>query len=238
MIDRIAAVRARFDELGIRAFVVSSRPNTRYLTGFSGSNGTLAVTDDRATLITDSRYEERAADELAAGGTVGVDIVCRRDTDAALTEVLEPGDPIGLEADEISWARLDSLRERFTALRPTTGVVESLRERKTDEELDAIRRAAEMADLALADVRPLLADRPTERQVAGALDEAMRRHGADRPGYGTIVASGPNAARPHHEPGTRPIDRGDLVIIDVGAEVDGYRSDMTRSFVIGTPTET
>ena len=98
-------------------------------------------------------------------------------------------------------------------------------------------RAASIADDALAAVAPMLADSPTEADVRDELEHRMRRLGADGPSYDTIVASGPdNAARPHHQTGRRTIVEGDTVIIDVGALVDGYHSDMTRTFVVGEPT--
>jgi Xaa-Pro aminopeptidase len=98
-------------------------------------------------------------------------------------------------------------------------------------------RAAQIADSALTDVVAMLGDEPTEADVRDELEHRMRRLGADGPSYDTIVASGPdNAARPHHETGRRTIVDGDTVIIDVGALVDGYHSDMTRSFVVGGPT--
>ena len=97
--------------------------------------------------------------------------------------------------------------------------------------------AAEIADTALTEIAPLLADAPTEADVRDELEYRMRKLGASGPSYDTIVASGPdNAARPHHETSHRTIVEGDTVIIDVGALVDGYHSDMTRSFVVGEPT--
>nr|MCH9805342.1 M24 family metallopeptidase [bacterium] len=96
-----------------------------------------------------------------------------------------------------------------------------------------IRAAAEIVDAALTVVRPLLAQQPTERDFARALDASIRSGGADDLGFDTIVASGPNGAIPHHAPGNRTIERGDLVIVDVGAMVHGYRSDMTRTFCVG-----
>ena len=122
-------------------------------------------------------------------------------------------------------------------LRPDAGTVAGLRRVKDDGELARIALAAEIADAALVEVAPLLAERPTEADVRNELEHRMRQLGADGPSYDTIVASGPdNAARPHHETGRRTIVEGDTVIIDVGALVDGYHSDMTRTFVVGEPT--
>ncbi|MBA3286666.1 MAG: M24 family metallopeptidase, partial [Acidimicrobiia bacterium] len=104
-------------------------------------------------------------------------------------------------------------------------------------ELARIERAATIAAAALAEVAPMLADEPTEADVRDELEHRMRRLGADGPSYDTIVASGPDhAARPHHETGRRTIVEGDTVVIDVGALLDGYHSDMTRSFVVGEPS--
>ncbi len=109
---------------------------------------------------------------------------------------------------------------------------------KDSGELARMERAAAIADEALAAVAPMLGERPTEADVRDELEHRMRRLGADGPSYDTIVASGPdNAARPHHQTGRRTIVEGDTVIIDVGALVDGYHSDMTRTIVVGDPTE-
>src|SRR5690606_37309039 len=114
---------------------------------------------------------------------------------------------------------------------------EDARRVKDAGELARIAAACGCADRALAEVAPMLAARPTEADVRNELEYRMRRHGADGPSYDTIVAGGPqHAARPHHQAGERVIDEGDTVVIDVGALVDGYHSDMTRSLVVGDPT--
>ena len=237
MTARLATLRSQFDAADVIAVVITNRHNLRYLTGFTGSNGTLVVTADRAVLVTDSRYAERAPADLDVAGTrSSVDVRITRDTDDALTDLLDADAPIGLEADDVTWAALDRLQGRFNALHPTSGLVERQREVKDEGEIRRIAEAAAVADAALADAREKLTLEPTEREFAQVLDDAMRRHGADRPGFETIVAAGTNASRPHHAPGDRRIVAGDLVIVDMGAELDGYRSDMTRSFVIGTPT--
>ena len=116
------------------------------------------------------------------------------------------------------------------------GTITALRRVKDEGELARITRAAEFADAALAEVAPALGDGSSERDVRDELDQRMRRLGADGLSYEPIVASGPElAARPHHQTGRRRIVEGDTVIIDVGALVDGYHSDMTRSFVVGEP---
>ena len=117
----------------------------------------------------------------------------------------------------------------------TEGLVERLRQRKDAGELARIATAARIADQALENVRGLLdKSGPTEAEVALALDTEMRRLGASAPAFETIVAAGPNGAEPHHHPSSRPIQRGELVVVDFGARFDGYCSDMTRCLWAGT----
>lgn len=228
----------------IDVLVVTSRTNIRYLTGFSGSAGTLVVegarrtsTEAAATLITDSRYAIQAPEECAAAGEPVEIIVASAMGWAELIARIDAAGRIGLEADHITWSQRDRFADEVAGeLVPTSGLIEKLREIKSAAEVEAIRSAAAIADAALQEVRPRLASRPTERQVAALLDSTMRALGADRPGFDTIVASGPNSARPHHRPTDRTITTGDLVIVDFGAELDGYRSDMTRSFSVGPPS--
>ena len=120
---------------------------------------------------------------------------------------------------------------------PTDGLVEALRGTKDDGEVARIEAACAIADAALADVAPgLLDERPTEARSPAALDDRMRDLGADDISFETIVASGPNGSRPHHTPERpRRSSAGDLVVIDFGALVDGYHSDMTRTIAVGGP---
>ncbi len=115
----------------------------------------------------------------------------------------------------------------------TSGVVEKLRENKDEGEITRVAAAAAVADEALAVVLEMLPEHPTEVEVAIALDAEMRRLGAEGPAFETIVASGPNGAEPHHRPSARKIGHGDLVVVDFGARVDGYCSDMTRTIAVG-----
>jgi Xaa-Pro aminopeptidase len=117
------------------------------------------------------------------------------------------------------------------------GLVERLREVKDDGEVDRIEAAASIADAALAALLPMLHDGPSEAEFALALDSEMRRRGASGPSFETIVASGPNGAKPHHRPSTRRVERGELVVLDFGALVDGYCSDMTRTVSVGEPSD-
>jgi Xaa-Pro aminopeptidase len=239
---RAGRLRARLDGAGCDALVVSHLTNVRYLSGFAGTNGTIVLTPDGLTLVTDPRYDLRATDELAAAG-VDASLVIARTGDEhrdALRSALVGVTRVGLEADHVSWAdqrRYAEDRLPEVELVPTTGLVEDLRAVKDTGEVARIEAAAGIADAALAATRHLIeepdGELPTEAGFAAALDAEVRRLGAADVSFPTIVAAGPNGARPHHEPGDRSIEPGDLVICDFGALVDGYHSDMTRTIVAG-----
>ena len=235
---RADRVRSRLADAGVSALALTDPVSVRWVTGFSGSNGMVAVLPDRMVLVTDNRYRDRAAEELAAAG-VGADIVIgvtQAEQQAALVRAFDGIGAVGAESAILSHARWQQLAG-LLPLRPADGHVADLRRTKDAGEIARMQFASECADAALADVAPTLADGLTEADVRDELEYRMRRHGADGPSYATIVASGPeHAARPHHETGRRRIVEGDTVVIDVGALVDGYHSDMTRSFVIGEPT--
>ncbi|MGA1074030.1 MAG: M24 family metallopeptidase [Ilumatobacteraceae bacterium] len=234
---RLPQLRERLADVGHRAMVVTDLTNVRWLTGFSGSAGTLVVAPDRAVLVVDGRYREQAEHQLSS---TGVDCGAEVGFTAADQHELVVGSLAGVESVAAEAAALS--HARWTALSKdlplvsVVGLVESGRRSKDVGEIARIAEAARCADEALAEVAPMLADEPTEAEVRTELEYRMRRHGADGPSYDTIVASGPeHAARPHHRPTDRRIVEGDTVVIDVGGLVDGYHSDMTRSYVIGDP---
>jgi len=225
-----------------RTAIVSNPTNIRWLTGFGGSLGWVVVGAERAVLVTDGRYEERAAADLAAAGLDGViELEVRYQRPEVVDAVVEAatalgGGPVLAEDAHLTHAAWLGLAGRLE-LEPAGNRVTALRRVKDPGELARMALAACIADAALAEVAPMLDERPTEADVADELALAMRRRGADGPSYETIVASGPTfAARPHHRTGSRTIVPGDTVVIDVGALVDSYHSDMTRTIVVGDPT--
>jgi Xaa-Pro aminopeptidase len=198
----------------------------------------VALLPDRLVLVTDNRYRDRAAEELVAAGVDGEIVigVTQAEQQAALVAAFDGVATVGAEAASVSHARWEQLAA-LLPLAAADGHVADLRRTKDAGEIARMQFACRCADAALAEVAPTLGDGSTEADVRDELEYRMRRHGADGPSYATIVASGPDhAARPHHETGHRRIVEGDTVVIDVGALVDGYHSDMTRSFVIGDPT--
>lgn len=238
---RADRVRARFDEAGVDALLVTDLSNVRYLTGFTGSAGRLLVTADRMLLVTDGRYAVQAPDQIGAHGvTAEVAVGTTLKEQDAVLATAAGSIRLGLEAASVSWAdQRRTSREPWTAeLVPTEGVVEGPRQVKDAGEIARLARASAIADAALATTAPMLLQGATETEVGFALDTEMRRLGAAGVSFETIVASGPNGARPHHRPGDRTIVDGDLVVIDFGALVDGYHSDMTRTFMVGEPSPT
>jgi Xaa-Pro dipeptidase len=222
--------------LGLDALLVAHLPNVRYLTGFSGSSGMLVLGPEAAVLLLDGRYDEQAARE-----SPDVDRrVCLDGHVAAAAEAARAlGRSIGFEGEAVSFSEWERLRNGASdlVLVPTNDVVETLREVKDDEERALIEAAQEAADAAFDEVAlgGGLREGATERDVALALEIAMRRAGAEALGFGSVVAFGENTAEPHHHPTGRALGPGDLVKMDFGAEIGGYRSDMTRTVAFGDP---
>jgi Xaa-Pro aminopeptidase len=236
---RLDKLRGGLADSGCDALLVTSLTNIRYLTGFTGSAGLLLVTPGEAVLATDGRYKFQSAEQLeAAGVQARIEIGAVAEQQGALTLAAAGIGRLGLEAASVTWARQRAFATDWfpeAELVPTVGLVEALRRVKDSGELELLARAAHVADEALAAVKGLLLDGPTEAAFGLALDTEMRRRGATGPSFETIVASGPNAAKPHARPTGRRIERGELVVLDFGALVAGYCSDMTRTVCVGEP---
>ena len=224
-------------ELRLDALLVTHLPNVRYLTGFGGSSGHLVLGPGAAVLVVDGRYTHQASRE-APGVEVRTSLGGLVEPAVEIAAAL--GSRVGFEREAVSfgaWERLRAAGERLDLV-PTDGVIELLREGKDEEERALITVAQEAADTAFEAVvlGGGLRTGISERQAALDLEVAMRRAGAHAPAFESIVAFGENAAEPHHEPTARELRAGDLVKVDFGAEVDGYRSDMTRTVAFGEPS--
>lgn len=238
---RLDRVRAALASQELDGLLITNLTNVRYLTGFTGSAGMVAVTADEIVLTTDGRYRTQAGEQVAAAGIsdhLDVEIGGAEEQRASLCKRLDATVRVGLEAEHVTWAQAVAWQERLgREAVAASGIVESLREIKDHGEIDRMRYAASIADDALGEVLPMLAGAATtplqEQEFALALDSAMRRLGAESVAFETIVASGENSAKPHHHPGSRLIEAGDPVVIDFGATFEGYRSDMTRTFLVG-----
>ncbi|MGI8794159.1 MAG: M24 family metallopeptidase, partial [Acidimicrobiales bacterium] len=238
---RLTRLRALLDGAGCDGLVVTSLVNIRYLTGFTGSAGVLLVLPDEVVLLSDGRYATQAAEQLGQVGVEArIEIGSPEEQRASGAAAGKGVGRLGLEAGHATWAQQRLFATEWfpgEELVATTGLVEGLRRTKDLGEVARIEHASAIADGALAEVLPRLADGPTEEEVAAELEYRMRLAGASGPSFETIVASGPNSAKPHARPTSRKVEPGELVVIDFGALVDGYHSDMTRTVCVGEPTD-
>ncbi|MGB8002872.1 MAG: Xaa-Pro peptidase family protein [Gaiellaceae bacterium] len=222
MNPRIERLRESLEE----PLLVTNPVNIHYLFGFKSSNAALLVEPDRARLFTDFRYSE------AARAVEGVEF---EETKRALLKDLAErlSGPVGFEADFVSYSGYETLRAGSIEPIPRRGLVERLRAVKDEEELAALARACEITDRMF---ERLVEERfvgRTERDLAWTVGQLFREEGADAVAFETIVASGPNSARPHSRATDRQIGRGETVLIDTGCVVGGYASDYTRTFTTG-----
>lgn len=228
--DRLAADLA---ERELDLFLVTELTNVRYLTGFTGTNGACICGPDTRLFLTDFRYTERAAAEVEGWETITVS----DDWLAGIASHLRGR--FGFEDDHVSVRLLERLKGKLgDGVEPVAagGAVEKLRRVKDESELKAIAAASALADEVWGwSLERGLGGR-SEREVARAAEARIRELDAE-PSFPTIVAAGPNGALPHAEPGEHQIGSGELVVFDMGAKLDGYCSDGTRTFAVGEPGE-
>jgi Xaa-Pro aminopeptidase len=240
--DRLRRLRESLAEKGLDSVLVCQPENRRYLSGFTGSAGWLLISRRNAILATDFRYVEQAKgqspdfeilrtkrelrdwfpDSLASLG-------CRR---------------LGFEADFVSYEGYQKLSEaiRITdtgaELVPATGVVERLRSVKEPEELALIIKAVDLVDTAFQHLKAMIRPGMTEKAIAWEMEKTLREQGSEEVPFEIIVASGPNSALPHARPTERAVCSGEPLLIDVGAKVNGYCSDFTRTLFPGKASRT
>lgn len=233
MSDRATRLAEKLPEIGADLLVVTSLVNVRYLTGFTGSNAIAVVGSDMRAFVTDFRYVEQSAAE--------VDGAFERTISPELLETLPgllPSGTVRLAFEDAHMSvrthgKLGEIVGDRAELVAAGDAVESLRAVKDAQEIHRIAEAAKLADAALRQIMERGLAGRTEREVAAALERAMEDLGAKRPSFDSIVAAGPHGALPHAQPRDVEIGRGELVVIDWGAELDGYCSDCTRTLATG-----
>ncbi len=247
LVRRIERVREAMQERGVDGMLVSHPYNRNYLIGFSGHDdppldtaGILIIGPDDVCLVTDGRYDIQAASELHP--ELGVKVVTRKGklVPTLAEQIVERKvQRLGFETAHLlhmHWRALDkSLPD--TDLVPLLKVVEPLRVQKDEDELLIIRKAISISDQAFDIVSRRIQPGMTEKQVAWDIERTMRELGAEERAFGTIVAGGPNGAMAHAIPGSRRLQEGEPIVIDMGAHLNGYNSDMTRTIVLGEPTD-
>ena len=217
------------------ALLVAFSPNLRYLSGFTGSNGNLLLLPDRSILFTDPRYAIQARQEVTcevriSKGPLVMDVVA-----AIARRRLKR---IGYEPARMTCDLFESLKARLplkASLEPAGGWIEALRMVKSPTEIARIRRSVETNSRAFEQAVSRIRPGMKEQDLAAELEFRMRRLGAEKPAFETIVAAGPRSALPHAQPGAAPLQAGDLVVVDMGAQLAGYCSDMTRMLFVGRP---
>ncbi|MGH3304910.1 MAG: M24 family metallopeptidase [Streptosporangiaceae bacterium] len=232
---RRVLARQKVAQTGADAALITSPPNVRYLSGMVSSNmAMLLPVDGPVVLGTDSRYAEAAARDCP-----DVELLVERELASALTRVaVERGcRTLAFEAQQMTVEQHSALavHQDGPRLMPLGHVVEGLRMIKDPTEIELLATACSLTDQAFAAVLSAIEPGRTEREVAVLIERAMVDLGAEGPAFDTIVASGPHAAIPHHSPGSRALERGDLVVIDCGARYRGYHADMTRTVCLGSP---
>ena len=231
---RQARLRERLRAESLAGLLVTHQPNIRYLTGFTGSSGAVMVLPGETILVTDFRYETQAPEEVgryARVETVRADLWERVAKFAGRTR----GEGWGFESESTTVATARKLADQgLPALRPVEGLVEDLRVRKSQDEVDAIREAADLAAEAFAATVPAVRPGASEAEIAAVLEGELRRRGSEWHPFPTIVASGPRSALPHANTGRRVVRQNEGVLLDFGAQVDGYCADLTRVVVAGT----
>lgn len=243
MPTRADRLRSTFEEHGIDALLVTDAHNRRYLSGFTGSNGTLLVGRETVQIATDFRYWEQAERQAA-----GFDLTrAGRELKDWFAGFVAPFGrrKVGFEADHVTYDEYRQFRrlieeapaDERPELIPVTAVVEGLRIIKEPGEIAALERVVALGDAAFADVARRVEPGWTEQGAAWEIEKYIREHGGDGPSFETIVAGGAWGAQPHARARAVPLRAGEGVVIDMGARLDGYCSDMTRTIVLGKPDD-
>jgi len=215
------------------AFVAFDPITVQWLTGFTGSNGIIYLDSENCVLLTDNRYSLQAPEELLKNSSMAECKICS-DPFTYIAE-LSKGQQIVLDGERVSWAQKKRLSTEITSkISDAQTPIRELRSVKDESEIQRITTAASIASTALTEILKDLNELTTEKQMAANLDHKMKLLGASGSAYPPIVASGVNSAYPHATPTDTVINENALLLVDVGALYEGYRSDMTRTISVGT----
>jgi Xaa-Pro aminopeptidase len=234
---RIARARAAMAEKQLPALLLTNIPNIQWISGFTGSSAFVVITPTDAILATDSRYNEQAAAQCP---DYRVELLPTSAPDEVVKVLAAVAPPkLSFEAGHMTVELFGKYREKLDRgieLVPTASLVETLRLIKDPEEIEKIQAACILADRAFEHIVPFLKPGAVERDVMLELEWFMRKQGADV-AFDTIVASGWRSALPHGRASAKAMERGDFVTLDFGARLDGYCSDITRTVVLGEPSD-
>jgi len=232
--DRLARLRQVMNEHGLDSLLVTRREDVRYLSGFTGSSGSLLVTSGRSCLITDFRYDVQAHKE-----TAGITILIQKKDH--FSAVRDAGERVGVgtlwfDESALTVEGVKNLRKKGFRLKGHADLVKTLRLLKDKQELANIRTAIRRAEEAFLELKTDIKPGATEQGLGSKLEYLMRDKGSRKAAFDTIVASAAHGAMPHASVTNRRIKKGDMVTFDFGAEANGYYSDMTRTYCVGKPS--
>lgn len=237
---RLEKFRQRMTEEKMDGFLITQPENRRYLSGFTGSSGVLIITETHQALATDSRYYEQVRQQCPEWELIEVGYGFTENMTEILLGLELGGRRVGFEAGHISVAMLHAweraLKGRLMLVH-TEGLAEGLRMQKDEAEVACLKKAIALADETYHHLTRWIQPGMTEQQVAWELESYMRTHGASALSFESIVASGPHSAMPHAKPTERVIQAGEPITLDFGCVVEGYCSDLTRTFCLGQPND-
>jgi len=219
--------------------IISSPENRRYFTSFNSSDGFLVITEKEAVFFTDSRYIEAAQKQISACKSV----LLKRVSETIVPFLKEKNiENIYLETERLTVAELNSLKKAFDfckveAKEEVDEIINKLRSVKTEKEIEYIKKAQQIAEDAFKHILKFIKVGVTEKEIALELDFYMLSHGAEAVSFETIAVSGKNSSMPHGVPTDKKVESGDFITMDFGAVYNGYHSDMTRTVILGEPTE-
>lgn len=233
---RLTRLRTTLSEQSLDALLISQPENRRYLSGFTGSAGWLIISAQRAILATDSRYWEQVGRQAADWELAKITGEFSTSLPPLLADVGVRR--LGFESQNVTVDQLQTWTEATPEIEwvPLKDTVETIRMFKEDSEIEALRRSVALTDAAFAHLMDVIRPGMTELEAAWEIESYMRTHGADKIGFDLIVGAGPNGALPHAHPSDHAIQAGEPVVVDIGSQVDGYVSDMTRTFCLGQPS--
>ncbi|MFY0518003.1 M24 family metallopeptidase [Lysinibacillus sp. UGB7] len=232
---KLQKLRKALQEHSIEGILITNEYNRRYMTGFTGTAGVAIVSQNDAVFITDFRYTEQAAAQIKDFRIVKHEATILEEI---ATQVKAMGIKLlGFEKDAVSYGTYELYKNVIqTDLVPVSGLIEKIRLIKTEQEINIIKVACEIADHAFTHIIDFIKPGKTELEVSNELEFFMRKQGATQSSFDTIVASGLRSALPHGVATDKVIEKGDFVTLDYGALYNGYISDMTRTVAVGEPS--
>ena len=237
-IKRLEKVYNAIEALGLDGLYITNLTNIRYLTGFTGSAGVLLILNNQSYFLTDGRYIEQSKSQVKNSKIYIIDsnyfnLIQEHNILAELNL------KIGFESNHMSFSYYSSLSDNFSKINwhPTNSVIENIASIKDKIEIDSLKTAIEITDDVFIKIIPEIKEGVTEKYIATKISYLFKMNGAEGDSYESIIAGGPRSALPHARPTDREFQKGDFIVMDFGALYNGYHADMTRTLLIGKPTQ-